>query len=203
MIKLIIFDIGGVLIEESSRTPMYDNIAKYMGISEDAFEHARKPYWELATIGELSLKQLYELVLKKLNIHKKAEDVVKKHLEEYGKIECVRNKDIIRMIEELNINYDVVALTNTEKEIGEYNRKHGLFEFFERAFVSTELQMKKPDAEIYQAVLHACSALPEQAIFIDDKESYVAGAKTVGMHGIVYRNKVQLEEELRRYNIKI
>ena len=81
MIKLIIFDIGGILIQEPSSTVMYKNIVKYLGVSEEEYNEARKPYWHLATTGEISLKQLYEKVLKKLNKNMKAEDVVKKHLE--------------------------------------------------------------------------------------------------------------------------
>src|SRR3989338_5191030 len=124
MIKLIIFDIGGILIQEPSSTGMYKNIAAFLGISEEEYNEARKPYWHLATTGELSLKQLYEKVLKKLNKNMKAEDVVKKHLEEYAEIEKGRNPEIIRIIEDLKINYEVVALTNTEQEMGEYNREH-------------------------------------------------------------------------------
>lgn len=121
MIKLIIFDIGGILQEEPANTPMYKNIAEFIGISEEEFHEKRKEYWHLATTGEISLKKLYEKMLKILGKNIRAEDAVKKHLEEYAKIKKVRNPEIIRIIEDLKINYEVVALTNTEKEMGEYN----------------------------------------------------------------------------------
>ena len=196
MIKLIIFDIGGILIQEPSSTGMYKNIAAFLGISEEEYNEARKPYWHLATTGELSLKQLYEKVLKKLNKNMKAEDVVKKHLEEYGVIEKVRNLEIIRIIEDLKINYEVVALTNTEQEIGEYNREHGLFKFFDRAFLSTELHMKKPDAVIFQKVLDECNVTADEALFIDDKEENTEGARELGIPCILYENPKQLKKML-------
>ncbi|MBI5003261.1 HAD family phosphatase [Candidatus Woesearchaeota archaeon] len=196
MIKLIIFDIGGILIQEPSSTVMYKNIAQFLGISEEEYNEARKPYWRLATTGELSLKQLYEKVLKKLNKNMKAEDVVKKHLEEYGVIEKVRNPEIIRIIEDLKINYEVVALTNTEQEMGEYNREHGLFQFFEKAFLSTELHMKKPDAVIFQKVLDECNVTADEALFIDDKEENTEGARELGIPCILYENPKQLKKML-------
>ncbi len=196
MIKLIIFDIGGILIQEPANTAMYKNIAQFLGISEEEYNEARKPYWHLATTGELSLKQLYEKVLKKVNKNMKAEDVVRKHLEEYAKIEKVRNPEIIRIIEDLKINYEVIALTNTEQEMGEYNRVHGLFQFFEKAFLSTELHMKKPDAVIFQKVLEECNVTADEALFIDDKEENTEGARELGIPCILYENPKQLKKML-------
>ena len=196
MIKLIIFDIGGILQEEPSNTTMYKDIAQFLGITEEEFHNVRKPYWHLATTGDISLKQLYEKVLKKLNKNLKAEDVVKKHLEEYAKIEKVRNPEIIRIIEDLKINYEVVALTNTEQEMGEYNRGHGLFQFFEKAFLSTELHMKKPDAVIFQKVLEECNVNADEALFIDDKEENTEGARELGIPCILYENPKQLKKML-------
>lgn len=196
MIKLIIFDIGGILIEEPSNTMMYKNIAKYIGVSEEEYENARKQYWNLATTGELSLKQLYEKVLKKLNKKMRAEDVVKKHLEEYDKIQKIRNPEIIKIIEDLKINYEVVALTNTERENGEYSRAHGLFQYFERAFVSTEMHMKKPYTMIFQKVLDNCNATADEALFIDDKEENTEGARELGIPCILYKNPEQLKKML-------
>ena len=196
MIKLIIFDIGGILIQEPSSTVMYKNIVKYLGVSEEEYNEARKPYWHLATTGELSLKQLYEKVLKKLNKNMKAEDVVKKHLQEYAEIEKVRNLEIIRIIEDLKINYEVVALTNTEQEMGEFGRANGLFQYFEKAFLSTELHMKKPDAIIFQKVLDECNVTADEALFIDDKEENTEGARNLGILCILYENPKQLKKML-------
>lgn len=196
MIKLIIFDVGGILIEEAANTAMYKNIAKFLGVSEEAYNEARKPYWNLATTGELSLKQLYEKVLKKLNKKMKADDVVKKHLEEYEIIEKVRNQEIIDIIEELKLNYEVVALTNTEIEMGEFNKQNGLYQYYERAFLSTELHMKKPDSMIFQKVLDECHVRAEEAVFIDDKEEYTEAARELGIPSILYKNPTQLKKML-------
>ncbi len=196
MIKLIIFDIGGILIEEPANTAMYKNIAQFIGVSEEEFHAARKEYWNLATTGEMTLKQLYEKILRKLSKTIKAEETIKKHLEEYAKIEKVRNPEIIRIIEDLKINYEVVALTNTEQEMGEYNREHGLFQFFERAFLSTEMHMKKPDAMIFEKVLEECHVTAEEALFIDDKEENTEGAREAGIPCILYENPTQLKKML-------
>ncbi len=196
MIKLIIFDVGGILIEKIEEKGMYQNIAKFIGISHEDYEAARKQYWSLATTGELSLKQFYEKVLKKHNVDKKAEDIVRKHLEEYEKIQRVRNPEIIRIIEDLRINYEVVALTNTEIEMGEFNKQNGLYQYYERAFLSTELHMKKPDAVIFQKVLDECNVTADEALFIDDKEENTEGARELGIPCILYENPKQLKKML-------
>lgn len=196
MIKLIIFDLGGILQQEPANTAMYKNIAEFIGISEEEFHEKRKQYWKLVTTGEMTLKQLYDKMLRNLSKTIKAEEVLKKHLEEYAKIEKVRNPEIIRIIEDLKINYEVVALTNTEPEMGEYNREHGLFQFFEKAFLSTEMHMKKPDAMIFQKVLDECNVTADEALFIDDKEENTEGARELGILCILYENPKQLKKML-------
>lgn len=99
------------------------------------------------------------------------------------------------------------AMTNTELEIGEFNKKRRagdgktLFEYFQQAFLSTDMHMKKPDAEIYKTVLKELKCKPESALFIDDKQAYVDGARNVGIRSILYKNPEQLKKEMERFGV--
>ncbi|MBX3092384.1 MAG: HAD-IA family hydrolase [Cryobacterium sp.] len=48
--------------------------------------------------------------------------------------------------------------------------------------VSSDLGVRKPDAEIYRRALERFGAKPENAFFADDSESNTAGASAVGIH---------------------
>ncbi|MEK6868229.1 MAG: HAD-IA family hydrolase, partial [Nanoarchaeota archaeon] len=140
--------------------------------------------------------EFYRKLLKRRGIEKKPEEIVKKHLAEYIRTSTKRNEEIINIIEKLKINYVVVALTNTEIEIGNYNKEQGLFQYFEKAFLSTEMHMKKPDAMIFKKVLQECNVTADEALFIDDKEENTEGARELGIPCILYENPKQLKKML-------
>jgi len=61
------------------------------------------------------------------------------------------------------------------------------FDFLDRFDVSIfsyEVKARKPDPAIYHAMLERVGAAPGEALFIDDVQENVAGAKAVGMHAL-------------------
>ena len=68
----------------------------------------------------------------------------------------------------------------------------------DKIFVSYELGLLKPDAEIYKQVLRLLKAKPKEVVFIDDKLKNVEAAKSIGINGIVF-NKDTIAEDVRRF----
>ncbi len=68
-------------------------------------------------------------------------------------------------------------------------------------FLSHEFGACKPEKEAYRIVLKKISAKPSDCVFIDDKEENVAGARAVGMNGVLFNNSSQLSRDLEKiYN---
>jgi putative hydrolase of the HAD superfamily len=61
-----------------------------------------------------------------------------------------------------------------------------------------EIGVKKPDLAAYQILLNRLNVLPEEILFIDNKEENVKAAKTLNIDGIVFFNAKQLIEELKK-----
>jgi putative hydrolase of the HAD superfamily len=68
---------------------------------------------------------------------------------------------------------------------------------FDCVALSSELQMVKPDPEIYQHCLQCLGVAPEEALFLDDRESNVRGAQALGIHSIVVQSPAQLRADLQ------
>ena len=209
MITNIIFDLGGVLIPEKG-AEITAIIATRVGVSSQTLDDALTPWKEKMTKGDITLREVYEKIQEILEQTYDPEEIVATHLKVYHDLSRIRETKIIEMIERLKEKYTVVALTNTEPEIAEFNKTRRaeedgktLFEYFHRAFISTEMHMKKPDAEIYEAMLHELECTSEQVIFIDDKQMYVDGARKVGIRSILYQNPKQLKEELGAIGISV
>ena len=67
----------------------------------------------------------------------------------------------------------------------------------DRAFVSYEMGLLKPDKKIYENVLAQLGAEAKEVLFVDDKPKNVEAAKSVGMKAIVYNRKT-IKNEIDR-----
>ncbi len=55
-------------------------------------------------------------------------------------------------------------------------------EYFDHLFLSQEMHMAKPNADIFQAVLFRLQASPEECLFLDDTQANVDAASALGYH---------------------
>lgn len=202
-ITTIIFDLGGILIKESG----YDidqEICKYINVDLDKFKAAFNILKRDATIGSITLQELYKKILDELNLGAlDFKTVTQRHIELYKKYSTERDQNILDLISLLKNTYTVVALTNTEIEIAELNKKNGLFALFIKSYISTDLKMMKPDAEIYKFVLNDLQVKPNEAVFIDDKQEYTDASLKLGINSILYTNIDQLKVALNNLSIRL
>ena len=97
------------------------------------------------------------------------------------------NPDVFDVLAELHDSgVRMAILSNAGFEYGSYFRYSPMAAFFERIFVSAEMGMLKPDAEIYEAVLSELGINAGQMVFIDNKETNVVAARAVGITSHVF-----------------
>jgi putative hydrolase of the HAD superfamily len=80
----------------------------------------------------------------------------------------------------------LALLSNAGRDFGSYFRHGPLGDFFEACYVSGELNLLKPHPEIYQYVLTDLDISAADAVFIDNRESNVRGARALGITGHVF-----------------
>ncbi|WP_145557142.1 glucose-1-phosphatase [Yersinia aldovae] len=80
----------------------------------------------------------------------------------------------------------VVVLSNTNRLHCNYWPQHfpEVAAAADHMYLSQDLGMRKPEARIYQHVLHAENVPPEQAVFFDDIEANIVAARIEGMTAI-------------------
>ncbi len=77
-------------------------------------------------------------------------------------------------------------------------------QIFDSIFFSYELGKLKSDAGTFQFVLEKLKINPSETVFIDDYGKNIDMAKAQGIHGILFQNANQLQEELKKkYRIEI
>jgi len=97
------------------------------------------------------------------------------------------NPAVIDVLADLRAGSTPLALlSNAGPDYASFFRHGPLADFFSACYVSGELGLLKPHAEIYRHVLGDLGVAPAEAVFIDNRESNVAGAQALGITGHVF-----------------
>lgn len=67
---------------------------------------------------------------------------------------------------------------------------------FQTVIISSEVGLMKPDPAIYQLLLEQTGFAPEETIFVDDFIENVNAARDLGIHGIHFRDKRSVLDEV-------
>ncbi|MEO8763789.1 MAG: HAD family phosphatase [Ginsengibacter sp.] len=112
-----------------------------------------------------------------------------------------REKSLL-FLDQLKPKYRLFLLSNTNhihipefnKMYHEKNRDKPFAGFFEKAYYSSEMGLRKPDAECYEWVLHEQKLEPGKTIFVDDSIQNVEAARNVGMQAILLEPGMYIED---------
>ena len=86
------------------------------------------------------------------------------------------------LVQEVSAVAEVACLSNTNAVHWEAGAaRWPLLRHFDRTFLSFELGMVKPDADIFERVVAELGVEPERILFLDDNEINVTAAREVGL----------------------
>lgn len=175
-IELVLFDLGGVLIEISgSPLPVYE-----MQFSEWlSSETARK-----FEIGKLSRHEFANEVRTDLKLNKSVEEIIS-HFSDWPKGFYPGATDLLLSLSE---KFRVGALSNTNeihwpRIVDEFKAPV----YFERIIASHEVGMAKPDTNFYIYALQEFGVQPQNVLFLDDSAKNVTVAKELGIESYLVR----------------
>jgi len=75
-------------------------------------------------------------------------------------------------------------------------QKFDWLNLFDHQTFSAEVNLVKPEAAIYEHSLRGVGVAASEALFVDDKEPNVQGARTVGLRAIRLQSIAQLRRDL-------
>lgn len=97
------------------------------------------------------------------------------------------NPGTVEVLDDLKAGRTRLALlSNAGPDYGSYFRYGPLGDFFAACYVSGELNLLKPEPEIYRHVLDDLGISAAEAVFVDNRESNVRGAEKLGITGHVF-----------------
>ena len=202
MIKTIIFDLGGVLIDWDPKH-LYRKIFATEQEVDFFLTHIATSDWNEAQDGGRSLKDGTDLLLKQF-----PEDKWKKPITAfYDRWTEMLGGPVPGTVEILkqcidNPTLQVYALTNWSGETWPIALQE--FEFlhwFEGVLVSGQEGMRKPVREFYQLMMDRFNIEKESAVFIDDNQRNVDASNAFGLRALLFENPIKLVKDLKRLGV--
>jgi epoxide hydrolase-like predicted phosphatase len=210
-IKVIIFDLGGVIIRSvfpilSQKIKALYGVPKRK-IKENYYRNLGN--WEL---GKISENEFWKEFKKNLNLETKI-----KKLKEIYYSSIILRPDVLKIVKKLRKNYKIALLTNVNRGLMQFlNKKYRLNKIFDVILPSYKYGIAKPRLKkylkksqklnylrIYQLLLEKLRIDPHCCVFIDDKKENLIPAKNLGMKTILFKNSNELRKKLHSLGVKI
>jgi 2-haloacid dehalogenase len=201
MIKTIIFDLGGVLIDWNPRY-VYEDMFNTPEEMDYFFENICTHEWNVEQDAGRSLQEATDMLLAK---HPEYETEIRAF---YGRWQEMlggpiqENVELFARLKDKN-NRAIYALTNWSAET--FPVALDLYDFlhwFDGIVVSGVEKTRKPLPKIYQILLSRYNIDPTSALFIDDNFDNVKAAEEFGIKGIHYISHQKLVEDLSALGVE-
>lgn len=192
MIKAIIFDCFGVIYIDANQAAF-----KLLKVPNNA--HKQRRYREIMgarCLGYLdrdaSRRQMAELSGVTVEQWNQAIETVKG-----------RDPEILELIRSLRqTGLKTALLSNAGKnQLSELFTANEQSDLFDAAIISGDIGIIKPDPEIYRYAAEQLGVQTDECVFIDDNATYCAGAESLGMQSVHYREMPELIIELEKLKL--
>jgi putative hydrolase of the HAD superfamily len=186
-VKNIIFDLGGVIVNLDYHITI--NALKrlgFKGYDGTYLQLYANSLFDKNDIGTISKEDFVNGILNASNAGTTAQQVI----DAWNAMLLDLPAKRVALLQNLKQNYRTFLLSNTNELHLDYFFNYVETEFsglkfdtlFEKPHYSCRMGMRKPNVEIYQAVIDQNQLNPSETLFIDDVADNLTGAAQAGMH---------------------
>jgi putative hydrolase of the HAD superfamily len=189
-IKNIIFDLGAVLfnIDHALTIKSFEDLG-IQDLDSLYSENNHHVIFDQYEKGEVSTSRFIEKIREYMPLSVSEKDVAKA----WNTMLLDFPQTSFDLLNRLKPNYQLFLLSNTNALhfsgfhdiLLKQHGMHGLECFFEKAYYSHLIGMRKPDKEIFEFVLKENKLDPDKTLFIDDFPQHVEGAEEAGINGVL------------------
>lgn len=187
MIKNVIFDIGGVLVNFDP-----ERVFRNMGLPEEEIQillknTALSSLWTELDRGIIDKDTVFS------EMRKNIPEIYHKDADRFFKEEVLKtvfpfdySPDWMNGLKKRG--YKIYLLTNYPEWMFDdhFKTTFNFSHLIDGKVVSGKVKKIKPDPEIYKCLLEKYSLTPDECVFIDDRLENVQGAIKMGIHGIQF-----------------
>jgi putative hydrolase of the HAD superfamily len=190
----VFFDIGGVL-ESNPRTAWQAKWAERLGVELSTFSGKLDPIWRDGSIGAITLEDVEDRTAAALGLD--AAGVAEMMEDAWAEYLGALNEPLAVYFAGLRPRYMTGMISNSF--VGARERERHAYDLESMCDVivySHETGWIKPDPLIYGFACQRLCVPPQMAVFVDDVQANVDGARELGLQAIKFENNDQAIAEL-------
>lgn len=203
-IKVIIFDLGGVIIE-LDYSNFYNKIIK-LSPSENPRTRTMLEFFRQSDLyhqGKMSDEDFYQLACNLLQVRMLNQSEFYKAFNSIVSHPIPEAIDLLKKLKELN-EYKLIAMSNVNASHWDYilRKNWDFLDYFDELILSHKVKITKPDPKIFKYAIKKARCKPKEIVFVDDGSNNVRSAKKLGIIGIHFINIEKLIKDFEKLDIK-
>ena len=197
-IRVILFDVGGVLVELSGFSTLLSWLAGRATVDQVYTIWLSSPNVRAFETGKMDPDVFAERLIAELGLPIATE----RFLAEFSKWGLTLLPGAVELLAQVPQHYVRATLCNTNVLHWPNVMQHPeLLEHFEHHFASHLTGRIKPDEEAFLHVIDSLSCKASEILFVDDSRLNVEAAKRVGMSAFQVKGPREAEEALRQAGV--
>ena len=196
MVKAFLFDYDGVMTSGVKDEQVAQRLSENLGVTEELAAAWLRPNWLPLLAGTISSDQMWQDVEQHYgqSIPAAQRDIW------FGWDELTPLPEMIELVRTLKSRgYPVGLLSNVTAHSAEIIKRHGGYDEFDFLVLSCDVGSNKPGPEIYHIALQKLGhILPENIVFLDDREANVRAANSAGLNALLVTNHANTINEVGR-----
>ncbi len=201
-IKAVIFDFGGVVVEDVDEK-IFEDISNTFRIASRETREIMEKLLPLFQTGGCNEEEFWHFFSKAVGREEPPAEYKSLWLREYMQKAKPKRKvmEIIAILR--HKGYKVGALSNTIPPHADFNQREGRFSIFNAVALSCDktIQAVKPHERIYAIAAQRLGYMPDVCLYIDDKEEYLKPAHHIGMEVLHFTSAEKLEKDLGKLGL--
>ncbi len=193
--ELIIFDLGRVLVDFDFKKVVRD-LKKHTRLSEQEIRHyfETTPLWDAFERGKVRPHAFFKQLAQDLELKGLTFDTFKPFWNDI----FTEKEESIAILKKLKGHYRLALLSNVnELHWNHVVEKHAFIGWFDHPIASYAIGLRKPEHAIYHKALEiAGNVSPSKAMFFDDVQAHIIGAREVGIRAHQFTDAAQLIKDL-------
>ena len=198
-IKAVIFDWGGVLIDDPAPGLM-KYCAKELGVIQQDYTQAHSMFQDDFQKGTIAERTFWQNICSQLNVSLPKSQSL--WTDAFTDVYSPKT-EVFDLVKTLKASgYKIGFLSNTEMPCYDFFHKQG-YDMFDVTLFSCCEKLIKPSEQIYLNTVERLKIQPGQAVFIDDKTEYIKGAKKAGLNTILFENVTNVKQQLALLGVEL
>lgn len=198
-IKLLLLDIGGVLLTDGWETRSREKAAELFSLDSVELNQRHRNTFDAYESGRISLDDYLDLI-----VFYEQRPFSREEFKQFMMAESKPYPDTIAYITALKHHFKLPTATvnNEPLELNEHRiNTYGLKKVVDVFVSSCYVNMRKPDPKMYQLALNMMQAKPQESLYIDDRKVYTEIAAKLGINAIHHTDLASTQQQLATFGL--